>query len=262
MNRMPLPDEALRAMRGLVDPRFSSWRMELQIRLKKRSALSMTQGITGSQRASFALISEQFELYRDLGEFLTKAILRVYTELEVVPTPESDADLKRIFDGYMSGPGSFFRSAMKEHCLAGMVMPSESFEALEAEVRLASHTEIDLLIGRLKADDRKRRGEAAGVARDIFNIVGANARVNLNSQDYSVNILGSDAVFQCLAGAIADRVPDDSTREKALKLCEDLRGSIGDKPAFAMRYGELVALLANHIAVISPFLPALAQFLD
>jgi hypothetical protein len=96
----------------------------------------------------------------------------------------------------------------------------------------------------------------------IYNISGPNARVNINSVDLSANVidLTSDALFQELRAAITNGIADAARREVVLSAVGSMEVEQGKK-TFAARYREFVAVAADHMALIGPFIPALTQLL-
>jgi len=93
-----------------------------------------------------------------------------------------------------------------------------------------------------------------------ITVTGENARVNLHSTDNSTNTVNNSGVFADLIGAIEGSVQDASEKAvliEGVKEMEKAKGTNG----FAAAYSKFVGAAANHIAVITPFLPALSGFL-
>jgi hypothetical protein len=99
-------------------------------------------------------------------------------------------------------------------------------------------------------------------AATIYNVQGANPRVRVNSLDASVNVVTTSAtsVFPQLKQVINDTVPDDDRRAELLSHVEDLERAQGT-PSFLERYKAFMAVAADHLTLLSPFLPALTQML-
>jgi hypothetical protein len=93
-------------------------------------------------------------------------------------------------------------------------------------------------------------------------VQGENARVNVNSNDHSVNVVtkAKDEFFTALQQKIESAVPGGEERQKILTALTSLQESHG-KPAFAQRYTDFIAAAANHVALLSPFIPALTEML-
>lgn len=95
----------------------------------------------------------------------------------------------------------------------------------------------------------------------IYNLHGANSRVNIGSHDASTNIVNVTeqtlfAEMQRVAAEIAD--PDQrNVITEAVKELEAARGT----PQFVARYQSFIAAAANHMTLFTPFLPALTNLL-
>lgn len=103
--------------------------------------------------------------------------------------------------------------------------------------------------------------EAREPSRVVYNITGANARVNVNSRDSSTNVVntGPDELFRILltrVEAIQDHVQQERVRG-AVEAMQRSQGSAG----FTESYQQFMSVIADHLQVYGPFLPALAQLL-
>ena len=99
-------------------------------------------------------------------------------------------------------------------------------------------------------------------AKAVYNLHGPNARVNINSQDSSVNIINveSEKLFADLRQTIQEEIGGNE-QEKLLELLSQAERSEGE-PDFSESYAKFMALAANHASVLSPFFPALSQLLS
>jgi len=111
---------------------------------------------------------------------------------------------------------------------------------------------------------RVRRADLTGPRHGtvIYNVTGANARFNLNSVDSSTNIINQAPaeLFQALLQTIRTEIKNSDEREKLLAQAKDLERETG-KRGFAAKYAQFMALAANHMQVLGPFIPALTQLL-
>jgi hypothetical protein len=91
-----------------------------------------------------------------------------------------------------------------------------------------------------------------------FHLHGANNRVNIGSFDHSTNILNEEQLFERLTAVLEAGIHAETERRQLLDglagLCNETQ-----KESFYRRYSEFVALAANHLQLIMPFLPALAE---
>jgi hypothetical protein len=91
------------------------------------------------------------------------------------------------------------------------------------------------------------------------NVSGPNSRVNISSHDQSVNIVHEGAVFDDLKKALARGIADEMERDKLLRLAEELSAQT-KRPGFGEAYQRFIAASANHMTIITPFIPLLAAF--
>lgn len=95
-----------------------------------------------------------------------------------------------------------------------------------------------------------------------YYLQGQHARVNIGSQDNSINISSdsAQAVFDGIRQAIISSLPLGPTQANLLTKVDEMEASAG-KPTFLERYKEFMSLAADHIGVIGAFIPALSQLL-
>lgn len=96
----------------------------------------------------------------------------------------------------------------------------------------------------------------------VYNVSGPNARLNINSHDHSTNTMthGDVSVFADLRKAVAESSAGGDERAKLFQRIEAMEKA-NATPAFVDRYKDFIALAANHMAVIAPFIPALSALL-
>ena len=95
-----------------------------------------------------------------------------------------------------------------------------------------------------------------------YNLHGDNPRVNINSQDYSINTKNSEKIFQELAKAISESIPEESLKGQLLDRVKEMEQKLNDKQSFLRAYSDFIALAANHMTIIGPYIPALTQFIS
>jgi hypothetical protein len=103
---------------------------------------------------------------------------------------------------------------------------------------------------------------AGQTTTNIYHVYGHNPRWNTNSTDRSVNsvTLSNDEIFLTLQQKIESEVPQGDERKDILDKLQALKKD-QESPSFARRYTEFIAVAANHIQVIYPFIPALTEIL-
>lgn len=95
----------------------------------------------------------------------------------------------------------------------------------------------------------------------VYNLAGPNARVNVNSIHSSTNVtnVNSTELFVKMREVVAE-VQDLDQRRLLVERIEAMERSQGSKD-FAKRYREFIALAADYMSLLAPFMPALGQLL-
>jgi hypothetical protein len=92
-----------------------------------------------------------------------------------------------------------------------------------------------------------------------ISITGDHSRVLINSQDNSINFdLTKDNIFQTIRDELVGKLVVQNDLEIVLKKLDELEEA-KDTGTFKDRYLEFISAVANHITIISPFLPALQK---
>lgn len=97
-----------------------------------------------------------------------------------------------------------------------------------------------------------------------YNINGTNSRVNINSNDSSINVVNETApeLFEKMLGAIRAASTDSAKIDAIGSAVEEMAASYGTG-SFSSKYTKFMGVLADHIQVfgpiVAPYLPALAQ---
>lgn len=85
-------------------------------------------------------------------------------------------------------------------------------------------------------------------------------KVNIQSTDNSINTtIKSEKIFADIRQAI-EGIHDKSGKTHLLRQVDEMQAEVG-RPGFLARYQQFMQDAANHIAVIGPVLPALAQLI-
>lgn len=108
----------------------------------------------------------------------------------------------------------------------------------------------------------KPSSQAPSVVYNV-DISGPNGRFNLHSQDLSVNLVdvNPEQLFRKLRGALAQEVEDDDKRDLLLRRVSDMKNTHGTG-GFLDAYKDFISAAADHMTVIAPFIPGLAQLLQ
>jgi hypothetical protein len=95
----------------------------------------------------------------------------------------------------------------------------------------------------------------------IYNLTGTHARVNIQSEDSSINIssVTNEQLFTGIATAIREQVTDEGQRTEMLEKLHLLKQA--DAKTIGEKYREFIATAADHMTLLTPFLPALTALL-
>ncbi|MBU9681863.1 hypothetical protein KTF56_03160 [Burkholderia gladioli] len=93
------------------------------------------------------------------------------------------------------------------------------------------------------------------------NVSGSNARVNIHSNDHSVNLVSKEDVFSQMRQKVENELFASAERDMLLDAIDRLESAKHDKGAFARHYQGFITAAAAHMTVIAPFLPALGELL-
>ena len=98
------------------------------------------------------------------------------------------------------------------------------------------------------------------VPTHIYNVTGPHARVNIQSEDSSINIssVSNEQLYDDRAHVIEQQVASAVQRADLLNRLEALE-SAPDKITWGEKYREFIASAADHMTLLAPFLPALTS---
>ena len=102
----------------------------------------------------------------------------------------------------------------------------------------------------------------AAAPQVVYNLIGPNARVNIQSSDLSTNVVSveSAVLFDTLREAIRKSSLDFTVERQLIQNVSAMQSAVGTK-TFGERYKEFIAVAADHMTLVAPFLPALTQLL-
>ena len=113
-----------------------------------------------------------------------------------------------------------------------------------------------------KISETSARAQIRPGPTHIYNVTGANARVNVQSSDSSINVssVTNEQLFTEIANTIGAGVQNKLQRSEMLDRLSALKAAEG-KPSFGERYRDFIASAADHMTLLTPFLPALTALL-
>jgi hypothetical protein len=108
-------------------------------------------------------------------------------------------------------------------------------------------------------------GQSTRPSRNLgntYNLHGTHARVNVSSNDNSINIShqNTENVFADMRQVIQNQIQNESERTEILSKLSELEQSVGKKE-FLAKYQEFIGTSADHISLIAVFIPYLTQLL-
>lgn len=128
--------------------------------------------------------------------------------------------------------------------------------------------EKTLEVCRKERDDMKQEQylkelkEASIVNKDITNHGSGNIIINSSSPNATIAINYDPlSIFDEIKDLI-NQNKDIEDKKKILTLLAELKAATNNKTSFAQKYAEFVSLMANHITILTPFIPSLTAFLS
>ena len=93
---------------------------------------------------------------------------------------------------------------------------------------------------------------------NIYNIEATNSNINLNPNNSHINnTIYGNSVFSKIREEINSKIDDEDLKTKVMHLLSEMEQSTGSS-SFTAKYSAFISALANHVAIIAPFIPALA----
>lgn len=105
----------------------------------------------------------------------------------------------------------------------------------------------------------KVNAEKMSAIINVYNASGNNSKININSIDNSSNMINEKDIFENLIFALQE-IAEDNIKSKAIKIAKEMKENQSTNK-YTESYKNLIATLANHISVLSPFLPILTKSL-
>jgi len=135
----------------------------------------------------------------------------------------------------------------------------------------AALPQLQQILGRLESmnpeeeislESSKDSREKPGTVNIIYNLHGSHSRVNIQSEDRSVNVssISEQEVFSGIREAVTQNVSEGDERKIILEKLDALERSIHSHD-FLSKYKDFINTVASHLTIVAPFLPALSQML-
>ena len=138
---------------------------------------------------------------------------------------------------------------------------TEEYAIEHVEFQAAEMDFPDMMTAHVRKQGSALHQRRQGV-QNIYNLTGTNPRVNVNSVDGSVNVLtvNSEKLFSDLTKVIGEQVQDAKLRDQMSALVQRMEQTRGTHE-FTVSFQSFMALAANCMTVVLPFVPALTQLL-
>jgi hypothetical protein len=253
-----LPKNVKELMNGVVDILLTSLNEVLRVEINAAAAWAVQAGVQGSQFAAFKLAKVHYDVIERLSNQIWTDMKRVLEEIQIPPYQELGQDLKGYFKEKMNAPYSVCRAGVYARLQGVAAQPS--FENHYENLQRKIFAEVDLFSAKLEAQESEKK--ANRMSANFTSIVcGDNSRVLVNSQDNSINVANSKLLFAKILNAVDSQIDDKKLKQDLLEKIAEMEAHVG-KGSFIKSYSDFVALAANHMTIIVPFLPELTQLLQ
>lgn len=97
----------------------------------------------------------------------------------------------------------------------------------------------------------------------IYNLNGTNSRVNNNSNDQSINVVNMSPsdLFDEIRKVLKENISDEAELNYLREIINEMENSQNTN-TFNQLYTKFITSAANHMTLISPFIPALSQMIQ
>lgn len=255
-----LPNDINQLLNGVVDIQLASRSEVLREEINKSAAWAVQMGVSGSQFAANKRALVHYELIERLADKVWSETKRVLEDVQFVPHQTASQDLKDYISVKLAAPLKECKAGAEASLGFFKTKPNPPIEKHFDSIQRKIFAEVDLFCAKLETQALEKK--VSRMSSNItYNLHGNNPRVVINSQDYSINIANSKVVFQEIQKVINSQIQDEKLKDELSKKVSEMEGNVG-KAGFLKSYSDFIALAANHMTVLGPFIPALTQFLQ
>jgi len=255
-----LPDNTRQLIDRVVEIALASRKEILRAELQRTAEWAVQAGVSGSGLAAFKRAKVYCDLIERLANQTWTETKRVLEEVQFKPCQQLAQDLKDYIRDTLAVPYEECRSGTYTDPQVTNAQPKPIFVDHYDSIERKLFAEIDLFCAKLEAQHAEK--EANRVVQSVtYNLHGDNLRINIHSQDYSVNVSNAKLVFKEIRKSIETGVGDEKLKAALLQKASELEEVVG-KASFLQKYSDFVALAANHMTLLGPFIPALTQLLQ
>jgi hypothetical protein len=150
--------------------------------------------------------------------------------------------------------------------LKGRINPDIDFRKDQNDAMKALDSHIQNIVREKRAGIRSANNEQYNrpsmKGESVYNVHGNNPRINIYSEDKSLNISNqtSENVFADMRQAIQTKINNIDERTQIINKLDELEAATGTD-TFKHKYKDFIDSAADHMRLISPFIPALTQLL-
>jgi hypothetical protein len=221
------------------------------------------RGLLISNVSLGALLEAHIKILEEMSAKTWNEMKRVLDEIHATPYLEIENDLTALLDARLTAIKNILCRSIESNDKTGHHYTQTALSQFDQRYRSIESkykNEIGIYCAALnvKAADKK----ANRMSPNVTNIVcGDNSRVLVNSQDNSINVANSQLLFAEIQNVVDSQIDDEKLKRDLLEKIAEMETNVG-KGGFIKSYSDFVALAANHMTIIVPFLPALTQLLQ
>jgi hypothetical protein len=216
------------------------------------------RGFQGFQHGAVIQMGGQLHLFLDKrGRFVWDKLKEILNDTRTKSYEDMGGDLNFFFSAQMHPSVAAAKNYIEQMRLEANAPSGITIESIQSfeNILIGFNAEIDLFAAKF-AMNEKMKTSAPNI---VYYISGDNARVNIDSTDMSINVANSEKIFSELKKTIEEGVEDLEVRARLLTKTDEMEKSVGDKTSYTLKYAEWVALAANHMSIVAPWIPALTQ---
>lgn len=256
-----ISDTTVQLVSEVVNQERPIHQRELDVSVRQFTFKMSNQGILDSGAAAQGLTTIFCETFDRFAAQLWNAARRVLQELNFRPYDDAELHIMNLVLEPLSS--TYFNDSKALLALLGngsQLHLNAQFADRYERARNKVVTEIKLLCASLRTVKNTGDNQMSRIPANV-NVIGANARVNINSTDNSTNIVNEAAIFAQLRAAIESHVSDFQRKNELLKLVSEGESAPKRTPIYDAWFCKFIGLCADVLGVVQPFVPALMQML-
>ena len=219
----------------------------------------MKQGTSQSSMFNQGKAKIYYEAFEKYADSVWEEMRRVLEEIGFDSQPGCENELVSMLVSFLSGAYEADKMSLSSLEAFGVHMPETAFEFHYQAVVKRLVTKIKIFSQKVRTMREKEKAQAT--TQNNYYLHGPNSRVNIGSTDNSINIITEPQLFSKLREAVEAQVSDSNTKARLLEKIKEGEALPKKSPVFNNWFTQFLALTADCITVIQPFVPALVQLL-